>query len=117
MKQEGHQIWNYIDDFLCVALPSKIQHSFARLQNLLQELGLTISQKKLVALSTKVVCLGILVNAEDCSVSIPEEKLSSTKQVCTMVQKIYLYQERVTVTFRLFIVHSQMYQICKVFLE
>ena len=87
MKQEGHQIWNYIDDFLCVALPSKIQHSFARLQNLLQELGLTISQRKLVAPSTKVVCLGILVNTEDCSVSIPEEKLSSIKQMCVQWSK------------------------------
>ena len=83
MKQEGHQIWNYIDDFLCVALPSKIQHSFARLQNLLQELGLTISQKKLVV----VVCLGILVNTEDCSVSIPGKKLSSIKQMCVQWSK------------------------------
>ena len=24
MNLEGHQIWNYIDDFLCVSLPSKI---------------------------------------------------------------------------------------------
>ena len=87
MKQEGHQIWNYIDDFLCVALPSKIQHSFARLQDLLQELGLTISQKKLVAPSTKVVCLGILVNTEDCSVSIPGEKLTSIKQMCVQWSK------------------------------
>ena len=28
MSQEGHGIWNYIDDVLCVALPSKINATF-----------------------------------------------------------------------------------------
>ena len=82
IKQEGYQIWNYIDDFLCMALPSKIQHSYVRLESLLQELGLTISEKKLVPPSTKVMCLGILVNTEDCSISIPQEKLTVIKQFC-----------------------------------
>ena len=48
MTSEGHKIWNYIDDFLCVSLPSKINHSYSRLQSLLGELGLTVSAKKLV---------------------------------------------------------------------
>ena len=82
MKQEGPQIWNYIDDFLCVAVPSKIQHSYSCLQNLLHELGLTVSKKKLVPPGTpKVVCLGILVNTEDCSVFITPEKLTVIKQL------------------------------------
>ena len=46
MTQEGNKIWNYIDDFLCVSLPSKINHSYSRLQSLLEELGLTVSTKK-----------------------------------------------------------------------
>ena len=45
ISQEGHQVWNYIDDFLCVSLPSKIS-KHDRLQGLLPELGLTISTKK-----------------------------------------------------------------------
>ena len=52
MNQEGHQIWNYIDDFLCVSLPSKISKIYTRLQGLIEELGLTISSKKLVPPST-----------------------------------------------------------------
>ena len=48
MSQEGHGIWNYIDDCICVSLPSKIEATFNRLQELLQELGLTVSDKKLV---------------------------------------------------------------------
>ena len=75
MTSKGHKIWNYIDDFLCVSLPSKINHSYGRLQSFLGELGLTVSNKKLVPPSTQVVCLGILVDNETLTVSIPPEKL------------------------------------------
>ena len=40
MKQEGHSIWNYMDDFLCISLPSKIGKTYTRLQEL-SELGLS----------------------------------------------------------------------------
>ena len=82
MKQEGHSIWNYIDDFLCVSLSSKIDNIYSRLQELLSELGLSVSAKKLVPPSTKVVCLGILVDTVDLSVSVPEEKLQLLKDTC-----------------------------------
>ena len=79
MRQEGHSIWNCIDDFLCVSIPSKIGKTFIRLQKLLKELGLSVSVKKLVPPSTKVTCLGILVDTENLSVSIPTEKLQTIK--------------------------------------
>ena len=82
MSQEGHSIWNYIDDFLCVSLPSKIGQTFTRLQELLQELGLTVSVKKLVPPSTRVTCLGIQVDTDNLSVSIPTEKLQTIKCMC-----------------------------------
>ena len=82
MRQECHGIWNYIDDFLCVSLPSKIDNTCGRLQELLSELGLTVNAKKLVPPSTQVVCLGILVDTVDFSVSIPEEKLQLLKDTC-----------------------------------
>ena len=81
MKQEGHSIWNYIDDFLCVALPSKINGTFTRLQTLLTELGLSISIKKLVPPSTNVTCLGIVVDTVELSTSIPIEKLKIIKEM------------------------------------
>ena len=62
-----------------MALPSKVHHSYSRLQDLLQQLGLTVSQKKLVPPTTKVVCLGILVNTK---VSIPSENLAVIKELC-----------------------------------
>ena len=49
--------------------------SFASLFDLIKELSLTISDKKLVPPSTKVVCLGVLINTEDGTVSIPPDKL------------------------------------------
>ena len=64
MSLEGHQVWNYIDDFLCVSLLSKITTIYGRLQVLLQELCLTVSTKKLVPPATQVTCLGIVVNTE-----------------------------------------------------
>ena len=82
MTQENHVIWNYIDDFLCVSTPSKIHGSYARLQELLAELGLTVSAKKLVPPSTQVVCLGILVDTVQQSISIPPEKLENIKFTC-----------------------------------
>ena len=72
-------MWNYIDDFLCISLPSKINQSYVRLQELLAKLGLTVSDKKLVPPSTQVVCLGILVDTVQCTVSIPPDKLHSIK--------------------------------------
>ena len=82
MNQEGHSVWNYIDDVLCVSLPSKIGQTFIRLQELLRELGLTVSVKTLVPPSTRVVCLGIQVDTENLSVSIPTEKLQVIKCMC-----------------------------------
>ena len=83
MSQEGHGIWNYIDNLLCVSLPSKIDVTFNRLQELLQELGLMVSAKKLVPPSTRVTCLGIVVDTVALSVSIPAEKLAVIKNVCS----------------------------------
>ena len=82
MKQEGHSIWNYIDDFLCVALPSKINGTFNRLQTHLAELGLSISIKKLVPPSTNVTCLGIIVDTVELSTYIPIKKLQVIKEMC-----------------------------------
>ena len=69
--------------FLCRSLPSKINATYTRLQELLHELGLTVSAKKLVAPSTRVTCLGIVVDTMALSVSIPAEKLSVIKILCS----------------------------------
>ena len=75
-------LYNYIDDLSFTGLPSKIHQAYRFLQDLLAELGLNISYKKLVPLSTYVVCLDILINTVDRTISIPPEKLQGIVNMC-----------------------------------
>ena len=75
MKQNGHNaLLNYIDYLICIGLSSSIMHSVNFLLSLLQDLGLEVSQSKLVPPSTQVVCLGILIDIVQNTISIPSEK-------------------------------------------
>ena len=83
MKNKGHPyLLNYIDDLCYCELPSKIDTAYQCLLQLLQDLGLDISTKKLTPPSTKVVCLGILFDTEGETISIPEEKLQGIIATC-----------------------------------
>ena len=83
MKQNGHNgLFNYIDDLIYVGLPSKIYDSYTFLLSLLQDLGLEISKSKLVEPSTQVVCLGILVDTVNRTISVPPEKLQDIRHIC-----------------------------------
>ena len=62
MAESGYSLTNYIDDLVGNATVSQAEPAFQKLKNLLQELGLTISETKLVAPTTKCVCLGIEVD-------------------------------------------------------
>ena len=73
---------NYIDDLIYTGLPSKINHSFHFLLHLLQDLGLDISQKKLVPPSTSVICLGIQIDTVNRTLSIPHDKLIQIVNIC-----------------------------------
>ena len=83
MKTQGHpNLINYIDDLIYIGLPSKIDKAFNDLLCILRQLGLDISQKKLVAPSTSAICLGILINTVDRTISIPAEKLKHINHIC-----------------------------------
>ena len=82
MKQEGHYIQNYSDDHLCLGKASDCRKAFDRLNVLLPELGFQISDHKTVKRCTEVICLGILINTEKLTVSVPSEKLKDIKKVC-----------------------------------
>ena len=76
MKNFGHNaLMNYIDDLIYIGLPSKIYHSYHKLLSLLDELGLEVSQSKLVSPSTSVICLGIQVNTVERTLSISGRKI------------------------------------------
>ena len=72
---------NYIDDFLGYETPSVTKQSFDALIDVMTQLGLTISESKLVEPTTKAVCLGILIDTVQGTVAIPPEKLEVVKQM------------------------------------
>ena len=66
---------SYIDDYIGLGMPDVVHASYDCLFQLMKDLCLSISIKKLVAPSTKVVYLGVLINTEADTVSIPPDKL------------------------------------------
>ena len=82
MAESGYSLTNYIDDLVGNATVSQTEPAFQKLKNLLQELGLTISETKLVAPTTKCVCLGIEVDTVNSTLSIPQQKLAEILTVC-----------------------------------
>ena len=87
------------------------------LYNILQNLGRTISKKKLVPPSTKAICLGVMINTEQSTISIPSEKLTElqntvqewiTKTTCSKRQLqfilgYFLYVHKCVRSGRLFL--------------
>ena len=51
------------------------------LLDVMKQLGITVSEKKLVAPTTRAVCLGILIDTVDGTVAIPPEKLQDIKNM------------------------------------
>ena len=83
MRQHGFfNLFNYVDDLIYCDLPSKIYPAYKFLLQLLPKLGLDINEKKLVPLTTSMICLGILVNSETRTMSVPPEKLASITAMC-----------------------------------
>ena len=95
MRQNGHCVIDYIDDYIRVGVPDAAFRPYHVLIDLLNRVGLTISEKKLVEPGTLVVCLGVLIDSVQGTISIPEEKLQQVykavherlgKNVCTKRQ-------------------------------
>ena len=84
MHQHGYDVINYIDDFIGFGTPEVARNSYDCLYKILQKLGLTISEKKLVPPGTRVTCLGVLIDTENVTISIPHEKL---QEICSTVQE------------------------------
>ena len=83
MKKNGHNaLLNYIDDLIYCGLPSNIGHSYKFLLDLLQDLRLDISVKKLCPPSTEVACLGIRFDTVSRTISIPDNKFQEICEIC-----------------------------------
>ena len=82
MRQKGHDVTTYKDNIIGYALPSQAHQAFDTLHGLLEDLGFTISEAKLLSPSTKVTCLGIQIDTVNSTLSIPPEKLSEIRTKC-----------------------------------
>ena len=70
----------YLNDFYGADLPARASTTFTSLKQLLQELGLQTSPDKDSPPSTKLVCLGINVDSEEMSLSIPPFRVQELLQ-------------------------------------
>ena len=77
MRQKGFQMIDYIDDYVGVGVPSVAWASYEALLALMAELGLTVSNKKLVSPATCVTCLGVMIDTVTGTIAIPPEKLAT----------------------------------------
>ena len=84
MYVKGFTVLNYVDDFIGLGTPDVARRSCDALCDVMNELGLDISQRKFVPPGTVVVCLGVEINTIEATVSIPREKLT---QVVTLVKE------------------------------
>ena len=76
----GYHVINYIDDFIGYGTPDVARRSYDCLRNVIECLGLTISEKKLVAPTTSAVCLGVLIDTVKRTVAIPDEKMRQIRE-------------------------------------
>ena len=81
MAQEGYYILNYLDDHLIFGDKEKYLKGFDNLTSLLGELGLTINQANNVRPSKKVICLGILVDIANFTISLAEIKMVEIRKL------------------------------------
>ena len=68
----------YLGDFLVVG---KTQEAFKTLCDLLEELGFTISPSKVVEPCQKLTFLGVEIDIHALTLSLPQQKLHSLKEV------------------------------------
>ena len=81
MRQKGFKMIDYIDDYIGVGITSVAHASYVALLDIMSDLGLTVSQKKLVAPSTQVMCLGVMIDTVKGTIAIPPEKLEQINSV------------------------------------
>ena len=81
MHQKGFTMIDYIDDYVGMGVPSVAWESFHALLDLMTQLGLTVSDKKLVHPVTQVTCLGILIDTIKGTILIPPDKLRDVTAV------------------------------------
>ena len=108
MRKRGYDVINYIDDVIGFGTVSTANPAFQCLYQLFENLGFEISKTKLVAPTTKVTCLGVSINTEDFTVSVPSEKLQNISHLCQKWASKNGDQETTSIFIGQFTLHFKM---------
>ena len=82
LASEQIYVCNYIDDIFASLPTRKVEQGFNRIVDLIRELGLPINPDKLVSPGHEMTCMGILINAKNKSISLPQEKMQEILREC-----------------------------------
>ena len=80
-NSRGGSVVVYIDDFIGVDSPLNAKQSFRDLRALLKELGLEENESKACLPATEQVCLGVLINSVDMTISITQSRLDDIRRL------------------------------------
>ena len=83
MAGRGVTVWNYIDDMYACCYKDVSERAFQGLLDTIRLLGLPINQSKVFPPTKKLSIMGILVDINEGTFSIENEKLTEISNVCT----------------------------------
>ena len=79
MRNIGYIVYNYIDDFMSIDYPYRIQQSYVTLGNLPRDLGVQEAMDKAVPPTTVLELLGVLFDLIRQILILPQDKLKELK--------------------------------------
>ena len=82
LRTQGAWVMNYLDDYVGVSTTDKANSEFLSLVNLLKQVGLPINETKVEPPSTRITCLGVLIDTQAGIIAIPDEKMVQIRKLC-----------------------------------
>lgn len=84
-RRQGYVTFAYVDDVIGCERKDVATAGYKFLIDILQDLNFPVSHKKLVAPTTRASCLGIIIDTQDQTVSIPEDKANEIIKKCDRI--------------------------------
>ena len=82
MRQQGYTIFNYVDYVTGIGPISTVKKAYQFLLNLLQQLGFPSSNTKLDPPSRRCNCLGVIIDTNETTISVPKGKIEEILDKC-----------------------------------
>ena len=82
MRSKNIDVYNYLDDLICVHKIGNASAEFETLYTLFEFLGLPINPKKVVPPTRALTCMGILIDIDAGTMLIPRDKCTQILDAC-----------------------------------